>query len=426
MAGLFYKNQGIPIGTIEIFGERMYQRLHLIGVIESVYREFGFDPLSTPILEHANVFKGHHGEGEELLFNLRDKKLTELVLRYDLTVPLARYICDHPEAPIPFKRYQIAQVFRDDEVDNGHFREFTQCDGDIVGISDLTADAEIINMAYSGLTKLGFPDFVLNINNRKIIQALADKSGLRNKTGRLQMQRALDAISKFSEKWPHHNDQRYQEPYANEIHRILDERRLTKRAVETIQEVFMCSGDFDQKIISLNNLLIGFPEATLGIEELIEIVSYLDPVVKEKINLDLSLARGADYYTGFILEGSLVNMPIGAILGGGRFDNLIKNLGGPNLPAVGMAFGLDRILVALNELEALPSLETDRMIVVPQQHNQRVGLLNLTHELRRQNNHVDYIPMLGCSNEEISEYAKKRGFSTLVISDNTSVKYINL
>lgn len=423
------KKQGIPPGTSEIFGNIMNQRIHVINVIESIYREFGFDPLSTPVLEHADVFKGHHGEGEELLFNLYDKKLQELVLRYDLTVPLARYISDHYEdAPIPFKRYQIATVFRDDEVDKGHFREFTQCDGDVVGISDLTADAEVISMAHAGLSRIGFDNFLIKINHRQIISSIAEKSGSNNRDGYLQIQRALDAVSKFAEKYEHGVDDESQSDFTENIQRILKGRNLTDQAIDVICSVFVLSGSFnDAKLLELEKYLSGYPNAIRGINDLREIVSYLDPDVKKSVYLDLSLARGADYYTGFILEGSIPNIPVGAVLGGGRFDNLVRDLGGPDLPAVGMAFGLERIIVSLNELGInSDSVFSNRVIVAPRSSDKKQALLNTVRRMRKKGINVDYIPMFSLTEDDVAAYAKKRGFAAVVTDNDLGLQIIKI
>ena len=161
----------IPLGTSEIFGVDMRRRQAVIDTIRSVYETFGFEPLHTPILENAEVFNGHHGEGEKLLFTFTDSQGERLVNRYDLTVPLARFAGSHPEIPRPLKRYQIETVFRDDKPDLGHFREFTQCDGDVVGSACLSADVEVINVAHFGLSKLGFGDFTIRVNHRGIIRA---------------------------------------------------------------------------------------------------------------------------------------------------------------------------------------------------------------------------------------------------------------
>lgn len=412
--------RGIPFGTVEMFGSKMLQRTHVLKIIESVYLQYGFDPLTTPVLEYAQVFDGHHGEGEKLQFHLQDREQNKLVLRYDLTVPMARYIADHPESPIPFKRYQIATVFRDDDVDKGHFREFTQCDGDVIGIADRSADAEVINIAFTGLSRLGFPNFIINVNHRSIINAVAEKCGLSGRDGRLLIQRALDEVSKFSEKWIHHDDPFFIDSFKINIQQILEKRGLGVEAIQTI--IFLCTltGELEQKLLTIEHFLSNYPEGVHGINELREIFSYLDSDVKKKVRLDLSLARGADYYTGFILEGSIPNIPVGAVLGGGRFDNLVSALGGPALPAVGMAFGLERILTALSELNLFKTSNTPmRIMVVPTSDEQKLSLFDFTKSLRKKGLDVDFIPMISRSKDEIVEYAQKRGFFAIATySDN--------
>jgi len=413
---------GIPHGTSEVFGKEMDQRRYVIALIEEVYRKFGFDPLNTPILEHANVFKGHHGEGEELLFHLVDRIEEDLVLRYDLTVSLARYMSDHPESPVPFKRYQIAPVFRDDETDRGHFREFTQCDGDVIGVSDLTADAEVIHMAYEGLTKLGFTEFKININHRKIINGIAQKIGLTNKDGQLKLQRALDEVSKFAEKWEYHNCSDHHDDFIHHIDEILRKRGLTESAISMIISIFMIPGNLEQKLDGLSIFLYDNHEAITGISELQEIISYTSDQVREKINFDLTLARGADYYTGFILEGSLPNIPIGAVLGGGRYDDLVKNLGGPDLPAVGMAFGLERIIVAMQQLGLNSFKKSPRILVVSQHEDEKKVLLDYTRKLRMEGNYTDFLSIFDRNKEEIYAYAKKRGFDSIIVIVDEQIK----
>jgi histidyl-tRNA synthetase len=431
-----YAKKGIPAGTVERFGEEMSKQKHVIDIIESVYQEFGFDPFDTPTLEKAEVFKGHHGEGEEILFHLSDSQSSELVLRYDLTVPLARYIADHPEAPIPFKRYQVASVFRDDEVDKGHFREFIQCDGDIVGINDLTADAEVIDMAYKGLTKLGFKNFVINVSHRKIINGIASKCGLSS----LEVQRCLDKVSKFLEKHkrdyppmyydgynttPPNVEKEWQKHLDHGIDSILSAQGITGKAKKAIVSLFEMHGNFDTKIKRLADFLENSSEGIVDIEELKEIINYLTSEVKRKVNLDLSLARGADYYTGFILEGSVPGVDVGAILGGGRFDRLVKDLGGPDLPAVGMAFGLDRIMVCMKELNILKNLElSDKILIAPQSETKKEELLILARRCREANINVDFIffPNPTHSSDDIEEYAKARGFSVLITGNDSGLK----
>lgn len=417
----------IPEGTVDMYGEALNLYSQVTGTIENVYREYGFDLLRTPILEHAEVFKGHHGEGEKSLFRIRDKQSHDLVLRYDLTVPLARYLSQNQAVPIPFKRYQIATVCRDN-MNNGHLREFTQCDADIVGTSDMMADVEIISTAYTGLSKLGFRDFVINVNHRGIINAIYEKAELlHSPAGRTNLQETLNEIHRFSETWEHHGNPRYQSSFEKNISTIIKKHKLPTKALEVVKFITSVSGDFKQKISILEDFFRGLSEAIYGIEELKEIVSYLDPEVKEKVNLDISLVREFDYYTGFILEGNIHNIPVGAVLGGGRFDNLVRSFGGRDLPAVGMAFDLERIIASLGIVNvSVNTCLPTRIIVVPKSREEKTKLLNVARKLRQEGMNVDYTPMVTHSEGEVMDYVKKRGFSVLITNDSSGIKVLKV
>jgi len=402
---------GIPKGTVQLCGKELDQRFKMMDILKGVYKQFGYDPLTTPTLEYADVFDGHHGEGEKLLFNLKDSSQKELVLRYDLTVPLARYIAQNPDAPIPFKRYQVDNVFRDDEVDKGHFREFVQCDGDVVGVKSLIADAEVITLACAGLEQLGFDDFVIKINHRLIINGLAKLINV----DKLNVYRALDAIGKFLET---NHRTTYPNPvlfFQSDIEKIMQKYGFDKDACEKSFSVLSIEGGtLDEQFKLMENVFQEEPVAVNGISDLREIISYLDSVTISNIKFDILLARGADYYTGFILEGT-VDDAVGSVLGGGRFDKLIQDLGGPDLPAVGMAFGLERLFVAATTLGILDTEISDRTIVVATKQADITALNSVVSELRGNGSMVDFMPMFDCTEEEIISYAKKRGFLHLVI-----------
>lgn len=186
------KSLSIPDGTKDVIGIDMRVREYLLSKIKEIYENFGFIPQKTSILENSDVFKGHHGEGEKIIFHLHDKEKNNLALRYDLTVPLARIINMYPDIPKPYKRYQIADSFRDDDVDNGHFREFVQCDADIIGTSAPSSDAEIIFMAYKVLKNLGIENFTLLVNNRLILKGIANAAGINEESKIIDMQCVMD------------------------------------------------------------------------------------------------------------------------------------------------------------------------------------------------------------------------------------------
>ncbi len=250
----------IPSGTEDIFGAKMRQRQHILNIAEIVYRSFGFEPLHTPVLENAAVFEGHHGEGEKLLFLLKDSRGENLVLRYDLTVPLARFMGMHPEIPRPFKRFQIAPSFRDDKVDHGHFREFIQCDGDIVGIFDLTADAEIIAMADMGMKLLNFPKYVIRVNHRGIIKGLIEYACGPN-CSILEIQRALDYADKAIKQG------------IQGIRDDLTSRDLKTAEIEKLISVLCFVGTPSDVLENAERILTGFSDAEKGIFDLRTIIS---------------------------------------------------------------------------------------------------------------------------------------------------------
>lgn len=392
----------IPIGTIDVFGQEMERRQYVLDVIRNVYELFGFEPLHTPVIEHAVVFDGHHGEGEKLLFNLEDNRGTKLVLRYDLTVPLARVISMYPQLPRPFKRYQQAVVFRDDEVDRGHFREFIQCDGDIVGVSSLTADADIITLAFTGLTKLGFSEFTIRVNHRKIIKGIAEKSGVTNREGILDVQRALDFVDKITKDG------------LSGVRADLERRGINPTIINNILSVIeLCGSPFDV-LDQLEDILSNQEQAREGIAELREIFSYLQPRVINSLSVDLALARGADYYTGFILEGVIEKVPVGAVLGGGRYDNLVTAFGAFSEPAVGMTFGLERILTIMRELTRFETPDNQRVLVASVRYKSVDQAFRVVQLLRSANIKADFCCIFK-DEKDMFKHAEIRNFSIVVI-----------
>lgn len=330
------KQISIPLGTLDIFGSEFEKRDFVVQCLKKVYMAFGYDPLQTPAIEFAEVFTGHHGEGEKLLFRFKDAQGKDLVLRYDMTVPFARFAAAHPELPRPIKRYQMQMAYRDDAVDKGHFREFMQCDGDIIGSTLLTADADVINLAVAGLSAVGFTEFVIRINHRNIIKGIAEELGYKDKEGVLRIQRALDCADKFGKSQASVSD------FAQKLH----SRGFTDVEIEKINGLVFDSFDVEHPEMLLERTNHNSHVAH-GLAELGEITSYLPRDVLHHCVLDLTLARGADYYTGFILEGIIPGSGVGAVLGGGRYDDLVKSCGGTDAGCVGMAFGLDRICVAM-------------------------------------------------------------------------------
>lgn len=392
----------IPLGTSEIFGVDMRRQQAVIDTIREVYEAFGFEPLHTPILENAEVFNGHHGEGEKLLFTFADSQGNQLVNRYDLTVPLARFAGSHPEIPRPLKRYQIETVFRDDKPDLGHFREFTQCDGDVIGNPCLSADAEVINVAHFGLSKMGFDDFTIRVNHRGIIKAIAEKAGVFDDAGILMVQRALDFSDKVTKSG------------VEGIRRDLVDYGAPENVTDVIVEMILLSGaNAMEKLAAIERSLSFSEVGRIATGELRTILEMVPDSVLDRVSVDLTLARGADYYTGFILEGVVASVPVGAVLGGGRYDDLVGKFGDTPEPAVGMAFGLERIITAMKLLGMFEDIDiTDKVLVVSDEQDNVKLTLDAVLRLRQSGVAVDY--MSASAVDDIHSYHDHRSFGAMV------------
>jgi histidyl-tRNA synthetase len=328
----------IPIGTNDVIGKDARVRDYIIQNVKNTYERYGFEPLYTPSIENAEVFNGHHGEGEKLLFNFKDKNNQDLVLKYDSTVPLARVVSMHPEIARPYKRYQLQSSFRDDTVDKGHFREFVQLDGDIVGADSLAADAEFAMIAHDVLKSIGFDDFKIRLNHRKLIKGIAEQSDIYDKKGLLEVQRAIDYADKITKNG------------LTGIRADLERRNVTPKVVDKIVElVSVVSNDSFKSLDNIEQVMKKSTVAREGIDELREILGCIPSKMHNKVGIDFTLARGADYYTGAILEGVINNIKLGAVLGGGRYDDLVSKFSGEKVSAVGMAFGLERLMIGMRE-----------------------------------------------------------------------------
>lgn len=403
----------IPDGTVDIFGLTMVNRRSIINKLETVYQRYGFEPLSTPTIEFLSVFGGHHGEGEKIFFHLNDKSDNQLILRYDLTVPLARFISSHSEISLPYKRFQFANSFRDDDVDHGHFREFIQCDGDIIGDGSLLADAEIVNIAYSGLRAVGFNDFTIRLNHRRLIKGIAEYA-CGSDCDIISIQRALDFA-----------DKTIKNGLDGVKHDLLN-RGINADSVEKICCLLGITGKSSNVLNELKDVLADFPDAIFGINELEEILSFLDNDVGSHISIDLTLAHGADYYSGFILEAVIPGIKVGAVLGGGRYDNLVASFGGGNIPATGMAFGLDRIITALNDLGIDNNVSND-IVLMATNKNQLSEFLLTAGNLRNAGINVNLNADFD-SLESAVDYAKNHNYPVVLhnLNGNDGVAMVKL
>ena len=355
---------GIPKGTRDFSPEEVAKRNYIFETIQKNFRSFGFQPIETPSFENSSTLMGKYGdEGDRLIFKIlnsgdflkkADKnalsandslKLTpsisEKALRYDLTVPFARYVVQHQnEIEFPFKRYQIQPVWRADRPQKGRFREFFQCDADVVGSDSLWQEVEFIQLYDAVFSSLGLEGVTIKVNNRKILSGFAEVIGESDKL--IDFTVALDKLDKIGEEG---------------VKKEMREKGISDEAISRIQPIFNVSGSFSDKIDLLRTILEDSETGKKGIEELQFIQNAIEamPLKTAKLDLDVTLARGLNYYTGAIFEVSAPSsVKMGSIGGGGRYDDLTGIFGLKNMSGVGISFGLDRIYLVLEELDLFP------------------------------------------------------------------------
>ena len=312
--------------------------------IQKSYEKFGFLPLNTPIIEHADVLLAKAGGETEKQIYRFTKGENDLALRFDLTVPLAKYVAMHyGELSFPFKRYQIGKVYRGERPQKGRYREFYQCDIDIIGDTELNTlyDAELPNVIYTTFHDLGFTDFTIHINNRKILNGLFSSLNLTSISA--DIMRIIDKLAKIGEE---------------NVIKELEELNIEKNKIETILKFISISGNTDEKLSALNNIGITDELFIKGLNELKEVISCIKllGIPGNSFMIDLTIARGLDYYTGTVYETFLNNYPqLGSVCSGGRYDNLAEYYTNKKLPGVGISIGLTRLFYKLNELGVIKS-----------------------------------------------------------------------
>ncbi|MEM5834547.1 MAG: histidine--tRNA ligase [Candidatus Aenigmatarchaeota archaeon] len=321
-------------GTRDFLPEEMIIRQKILEKVKNTFELFGFQPLETPALESWEILSAKGAGGEEILketYNFKDLGKRRVGLRYDLTVPLARVVASNPNLPLPFKRYQIQNVWRYGDVSKGRLREFLQADIDIVGSESMLADAEVIACAVSCLNSLGFKNFLVRINNRKILSALVKFVGIEEEKA-LEVFRSIDKLEKIGEE---------------KVKKELEEKGISQDSIKKVFDFIKIDETPEKVFEKIKDL--SFDEGKEGIEELKEIVFYLKEMGTDaKIKIDLSLARGLDYYTGPIFEIS-AEKEIGSIAGGGRYDKLIGIFAKKEIPATGISLGIERIIEVMKK-----------------------------------------------------------------------------
>ena len=330
----------LPAGFRDYDPEEAIQKQKILGVVRKTFESFGFDPIETPAVERTEVLTCGEEESEKIIFNVKGsrEKKSDMSLRFDLTVPLARFVAGNPEIPKPFKRYQIGEVYRGESPQKGRYRGFTQADIDIVGSSSMDADAEVIATIYWALKNIGIDEFVIKVSSRKILDTLPDFAGFPKK----KLPRVLRILDK--------SDKIGKEKTRTLLVQVIGGKAATK--TEKFIEV---------KIV----------EAAQGFKDIIEIIDCANNMgVDEKnfsanLSIDKSIVRGLNYYTGMVFETFLIKAPeIGSIASGGRYDNLLKVFTGQSLPAVGASIGVDRLFVALEKLGKLEKKATTTAVLI--------------------------------------------------------------
>lgn len=360
---------GIPKGTRDFSPSEVAKRQYIISAIKHHFETFGFQPIETPSFENSDTLMGKYGEeGDRLIFKILNSgdylakaneehltnkdslKLTshisEKALRYDLTVPFARYVVQHQnDIEFPFKRYQIQPVWRADRPQKGRFREFYQCDADVVGSTSLWQEVELVQLYDNVFTTLGLNGAVIKINNRKVLSGIAEVIGAKDKL--IDFTVALDKLDKIGE---------------DGVKKEMLEKGITGDAIAKVQPLFSFTGSINEKLAKLADLLASSEEGMKGVEELRFICDNVMAIGlgKSELDLDVTLARGLNYYTGAIFEVTAPKeVAMGSIGGGGRYDDLTGIFGLKNMSGVGISFGLDRIYLVLEEMNLFPDTVTE-------------------------------------------------------------------
>ena len=352
---------GIPKGTRDFSPVEMAKRNYIFDTIRSVYALYGFQQIETPAMENLSTLMGKYGEeGDKLLFKILNSgnflagiqkdefeesntnklasRLCEKGLRYDLTVPFARYVVQHrDELTLPFKRYQIQPVWRADRPQKGRYREFYQCDADVVGSDSLLNEVELMQIVDTVFSKFGIR-VCIKLNNRKILSGIAEIIGEADKIVDITV--AIDKLDKIG---------------LDNVNAELAACGISQEVIEKLQPIILLKGTNAEKLKTMSDLLATSETGLKGVEECEFVLNSLETVgLKNQIELDLTLARGLNYYTGCIFEVKALDVEIGSITGGGRYDNLTGIFGLPGLSGVGISFGADRIFDVLNQLDLYP------------------------------------------------------------------------
>ena len=417
----------LPKGTRDFSPTDVAKRTYIINTIREQFKNFGFNPIETPSFENSSTLMGKYGEegdrlifkilnsgdylkkaNEDLLANKDSQKLisqiSEKALRYDLTVPFARYVVQHQnDIEFPFKRFQIQPVWRADRPQKGRFREFFQCDADVVGSNSLWQEIEFIQLYDAVFSNLKLDGVTIKMNNRKILSGIAEVIGEKDKL--IDFTVALDKLDKIGE---------------DGVKTEMLNKGISEEAIEKVAPLFNFKGSFSEKLTELEGLLQGSEEGLKGVEELSFIINTIESLGLQTatLDLDVTLARGLNYYTGAIFEvAAPENVKMGSIGGGGRYDDLTGIFGLKNVSGVGISFGLDRIYLVLEELDLFPAevTETTKVFFINFGNEEALYAYQTIKKLRSKGVSAEIYPDSAKMKKQMN-YANKRAFPFVVLA----------
>jgi histidyl-tRNA synthetase len=420
---------GIPSGTRDFSPIEMVKRNYIFETVKQIFQRYGYLPIETPAMENLSTLLGKYGEeGDKLLFKVLNSgdylnkieesellkknstalatKISEKGLRYDLTVPFARFVVQYRnDISFPFKRYQIQPVWRADKPQKGRYREFYQCDVDVVGSNSLLNEVELTKIIDDVFTKLNI-NVIIKINNRKVLSGIAEIIGEAEKITDITV--AIDKLEKIGKQ---------------KVNEELALKGISAKAIEKLQPIFDLTGTNKEKLVHLAAILAQSEVGRKGVEELEYLFNYFEQIsYKAEIELDLTLARGLNYYTGAIFEVKAKDVQIGSICGGGRYDNLTGIFGLPGVSGVGVSFGADRIYDVMTQLELFPSdnLSTTKVMFVNFGEKEVLYSLPIINQLRQNCINSELYPDNTKMKKQF-DYANKKNIPYVIVTGENEI-----
>ena len=389
----------------------MLQKERMLASVREVFEQHGYPPLMTPALEYAEVLTGKYGdEGEMLLYRFRDNGDRDVALRYDLTVPLARVLAEHGNIGMPFRRYQIAPVWRAEKPARGRFREFMQCDVDLIGVDSAAADAEMLVIGAAVMQRFGIENYKLRINHRGVLSALCRKVGLEG-SAEGDFLRILDKLDKIGE-----------EKFRQEVSGIPG---LDASGLDSVLAVVLDASSDPREVLSHIEKNLGSDDlATSAIQRMTEILDIVEAAgIGKYCQIDPAIARGLSYYTGLVYETFLDDLPqVGSVMSGGRYDDLVGMFSGKELPAIGISLGIDRLFYALSEMGLIEtSSQPAEVLVVLFSEESAPASFSAASGLRHEGINTMVYPKAAKVKKQL-QFAQKSGIPYVVVIGDEELK----